>query len=316
MLWSKRLVAEVCVGVGLCTGIVLAGDLTPPAGPVTGTFKTLTAVEPRIAVNAVNTPGDASSIFVINQPGSYYLEGNVFGVAGKSGIQIASNNVTLDLNGYTLYGGFGTLDGVSVFAFRRNVVIRNGLLFDWNQHGVFAQMASGLIENLVVLNSGGWGVYCDNFAYAAQISNCQTVFNGLKVGATGGIYADSAVVESCVSTYNSGAGIQVMNRSVVRNNRCDENGDNAGVGSLGRGIYVTGDGNRIEDNAVTKSPIGVEATGSGTLLVGNSVRNSATPFVMAAGNHVHVIAAPPSGAFSGGSGGTQVSTDPFANFSY
>jgi hypothetical protein len=58
-------------------GLLIAGPLTPPAGPVTSTYKPLSDVEPRIAINAVNTPGDSSSVFLITQPGSYYLTGNV-----------------------------------------------------------------------------------------------------------------------------------------------------------------------------------------------------------------------------------------------
>ncbi len=40
---------------------VSAGDLNPPSGPVTPTMKTLTEVEPRIAINATNTPGSGNS---------------------------------------------------------------------------------------------------------------------------------------------------------------------------------------------------------------------------------------------------------------
>jgi len=60
---------------------VNAGDLNPPPGPVASTMKTLSEVEPRIAVNSINTPGDADSLFKITQPGSYYLTGNITGVA-------------------------------------------------------------------------------------------------------------------------------------------------------------------------------------------------------------------------------------------
>ena len=49
---------------------VSAGDLNPPPGIVESTMKTLTEVEPRTAINAVNTPGSATSIFGISQPGS------------------------------------------------------------------------------------------------------------------------------------------------------------------------------------------------------------------------------------------------------
>jgi len=41
--------------------------------------KTLDQVEPRTIVNALNTPGDAKSMFVLSQPGSYYLIENLVG---------------------------------------------------------------------------------------------------------------------------------------------------------------------------------------------------------------------------------------------
>ena len=71
--------SSVLVAAGLITaaGLVVAGPLTPPAGPVASTYKTLSEVEPRIAINAANTPGNAANLFIINQPGSYYLTGNI-----------------------------------------------------------------------------------------------------------------------------------------------------------------------------------------------------------------------------------------------
>ena len=56
--------SSLAVGFG---AVVLAGDLTPPAGPVVSTMKDLDEVEPRIAINAVNTPGDATNSFIISQ---------------------------------------------------------------------------------------------------------------------------------------------------------------------------------------------------------------------------------------------------------
>src|SRR3954468_6434409 len=77
------------------------GSLTPPGLPAP-LFKTLQQVEPRTEINATNTPGDASSIFRITAPGSYYLSGNITGVSPKGGIVIASNDVTVDLNGFAV----------------------------------------------------------------------------------------------------------------------------------------------------------------------------------------------------------------------
>src|SRR5262249_15640649 len=52
-------------------------------------------------VDSAHTPGNATNAFIITQPGSYYLTGNV-AVASGSAIVIATNDVTLDLNGFTI----------------------------------------------------------------------------------------------------------------------------------------------------------------------------------------------------------------------
>src|SRR4051812_10008933 len=86
-----------------------------PLGPPAPTMKSLDQVEARTIVNAVNTPGDGSNTFVISQPGSYYLTGNITGAAGKHGISVQADDVTLDLNGFALIsGGSGTVRGVDV----------------------------------------------------------------------------------------------------------------------------------------------------------------------------------------------------------
>src|SRR5580698_3192796 len=79
------------------------GSLTPPGAPAP-TMKSLDQVEARTIVDAANTPGDASDLFIISQPGSYYLTANLAGASGKNGIEITTNNVTLDLNGFSLQG--------------------------------------------------------------------------------------------------------------------------------------------------------------------------------------------------------------------
>ncbi|MBC7772077.1 MAG: hypothetical protein H7210_06265, partial [Pyrinomonadaceae bacterium] len=112
---------------GIIAYTAWAGPLDPPAGPVTPTFKTLSEVEPRTAINTANTPGDADSRFKITQPGSYYLTGNITGVAAKSGIEIAASGVSLDLNGFDLVGVPGSLDGITLAANNFNgLEIRNG----------------------------------------------------------------------------------------------------------------------------------------------------------------------------------------------
>ena len=87
-----------------------AGTLNPPPGPVAPTGKTTDEIEPRKDV--LSLPGDADSLHVINLPGSYYLTGNITGAPARNGIKILSGDVTLDLNGFELVGGAGSLNGI------------------------------------------------------------------------------------------------------------------------------------------------------------------------------------------------------------
>src|SRR5689334_15204624 len=116
----------------------LAGPLDPPAGPITPTAKPLAEVEPRIAINAANTPGDADSLYRITQSGSYYLTGNITGVAAKCGIEIGASRVTIDLCGFALTGVAGSLAGVTTdqFSTRNNIIVRNGVVSSWDADGV------------------------------------------------------------------------------------------------------------------------------------------------------------------------------------
>jgi hypothetical protein len=128
-------------------GRAKAGPLDPPAGPITSTGKTLTEVEPRTAITATNTPGDADSVFKITQPGSYYLTGNVTGEVGKHGIEIVVSGVTLDLNGFDLAGvpGMGDFDGILITAPSiTNTSVRNGSVRDWGATASISASPSSL----------------------------------------------------------------------------------------------------------------------------------------------------------------------------
>ena len=99
MQTTIRSVVPVALALVGLSAPSLAGPLDPPVGPITSTAKPLAEIEPRTAINAANTPGDADSIFRIAQPGSYYLPANVTGQAAKRGIEIAASGVTFRIGG-------------------------------------------------------------------------------------------------------------------------------------------------------------------------------------------------------------------------
>ena len=142
----SRFSIPIILSVALITIILLATpraqtvpanpSLTPPAGgPKNDVFKTLDQVEPRIEVNATNTPGNNTTQFKILSPGSYYLTKNITGVANKHGIEIAATGVTLDLNGFKLTGISTAMDGVYAESVN-NCVVKNGIIQDWGGQGI------------------------------------------------------------------------------------------------------------------------------------------------------------------------------------
>jgi parallel beta-helix repeat protein len=231
-----------------------AGDLNPPVGPVAPTHKTLTEVEPRTAVNATNTPGDADSLLKITLPGSYYLTGNITGVSGKHGVEIAASGVTLDLNGFDLVGDVGSLDGVSAtMSLLASIAVVNGSIRFWGDEGVDLGTAFATncrVADLIVGGNIGNGI---SVADGSAVLNCMAFGsggNGISVGPGSTIlncvaYTNGAIgistgnrclVSNCSATFNTGAGIVVANGSRVSNfAACD----NSGVGiSAGNGSTV------------------------------------------------------------------------------
>jgi len=192
-------------------GMLVAGPLNPPAGSVASTFKTLGEVEPRIAINATNTPGDADatpSLYKITQPGSYYLTGNMTGVAGMIGIEVTAYGVTIDLNGFQMSGGAGSAVGISIRS--GGTEVRNGIVRNWGGGGVVADgpTTSNRVIDVRALGNGGVGIYAGNYS---EIRNCvgeSNASHGLAVYAYGR-------VEGCTVRYNGGDGVNAPNSSNI-----------------------------------------------------------------------------------------------------
>src|SRR5262249_23210564 len=115
----QRFTRIIMLSASLCILFVAvlmtyAGSLTPPARPIAPTLKTLARIEPPTPIGATTTPGGSNSLYRITQAGSYYLTGNVQGVAGKSGIEIVASQVTIDLGGFELVGVAGSLAGIDM----------------------------------------------------------------------------------------------------------------------------------------------------------------------------------------------------------
>jgi len=209
------------------------GALTPPGAPA-ATMRTLDQIYARGDARIPIT--NSASAMTISAPGSYYLTGNLT-VSSGDAIIIATNAVTLDLNGYTLRSTAASAAG---YAIRLTNVLRN------------ITIANGFIESGVTNN--GSGVYSGSgFANGIYYSSSQPV-NVLvaRVSVAGclnyGINlanGDSTVVESCTvrtvgfygiyaSTIKQSSAIDCGNSAITGDQVSDCRGESSGS----YGIYV------------------------------------------------------------------------------
>jgi hypothetical protein len=245
------------------------GSLTPPGAPGP-TMKSLSQIEPRTPVDATNTPGDSSALFVISQPGSYYLTTNIFGVINKYGIAISTDNVTLDLNGFALLGNASSVDGIVVF-FYSHIVIRNGTVSGWGtgNYGIRCLGKNATLERLTV-SVNDFGISCNS---GDVIRDCVINGNqrdGIDVNGSGAFILNNNLAgntsfagNACISIDGSnhrvegnhvvgtgtGFGIQILggvgwtNNIVIRNSVIGDGGNNYSIGSnniVGPLINTTG----------------------------------------------------------------------------
>lgn len=325
---TAYIVAPVLFAAVLASATVAAaGPIDPPIGPVESTGR----FGPRTEINDTNTPGDADSLFVITQPGSYYLAGNITGVTGKNGIEISANNVTLDLNGFEIVGVGGSLAGISAGSrvANRNGIVRNwggngitagseslfsGLLLQSNQgHGLFAGTGSTVVKCIAKYN-GSIGI---NVLANSMVDRCISTSNdadGIYAGADSVVarcvaegngedgidVSDAVLVRDCVCNGNESDGIELSSEAFAVNNVCEGNPV---------GIRAGNNTNRIEANHVSDNGRGIQLLGTDNLVVKNSATsNSIAGYDMGTGNHYGEIVTDPGAGFTNYS--------PWANFDF
>jgi parallel beta-helix repeat protein len=213
---SKHTVAAALLLAIFCAphAVLAQGSLTP-SGPPAPIYKTLDQVAPRTPISATTTPGDSSSLYVISNPGSYYLTTNITGVANKNGIKITASGVTLDLMGFELAGVPNSAVGIVNGGIQRtNNAVRNGTVRSWGSAGI-DMGDSSIFEGLRVSGNGDDGLTCGDHAI---IRNCTATYNH-----TIGLDVYSGVIQGCNASFNGNSGV-VIGPGTVSGCVCDNNG--------------------------------------------------------------------------------------------
>ncbi len=212
-------------------GVLAQGPLTPPGAPAP-TMKTLEQIEPRIPIT--NLP------ITLSAPGSYYLTGNLTGVT-TNGITIASDDVSIDLEGFAIEGVAGSARGITDdLTIRRNIRVRNGTIRNWGDAGVNLNFSrNSFLEDLRSLSNGASGLVLGR---SGVIRNCAAEGNA----GTGIITPDHrCVILSSAATRNGGRGIHGGVATTIGDCTATENAGHglyAGFGSVVRGCTAAYNG--------------------------------------------------------------------------
>jgi hypothetical protein len=299
----ERLAWALLAALGLAvvaslTGVVRGGPLDPPGAPA----PTLPQVEPRTPIRQ-----PAAFPIVLNQPGSYFLTQDITGVAGKDGIEIAADNVTIDLNGFVLLGVAGSGSGIITPSPQDTIVVRNGEVRGWTGSGIdlYASVNERLSQLVIDYNGDALSVVPNiKIGNHSSLTDCTATFSPAR-----GVEINSySLVENCVVNYNGREGIaafgsndRIMDNHVVGNGAA---GASSGIWLDGlEGVAV---GNTVEDNACC----GIFASGTGGSVHGNTGRNN-----NGGGGNNFLVSPPCTGCDIGPSESAAAGTHPGANYS-
>ncbi len=271
------------------------GPLTPPGAPAP-TMKTLQQVEPRTPIT--NIP------ITISVPGSYYLTDHVFYFGTGAAIRVASSEVDIDLNGFTLAGLPTVTESLISQTFPstlHSISIRNGKLRDVDTPINFPNASQVRVEKVSIYNSRLNGM---ELGEAATVSDCQIMFagslpgfHGIVVGPRSRVRNTSAlrsvsaginagpqsIIESCVLARNGANGLSAGASTVVRDSVISSN-TASGI-SGGHSLQVVGcvlsdnggdgivaqNGSRVESCVVQSNQSAGINLGNAALVLNNTV---------------------------------------------
>jgi len=232
-------------GVSLCATILFASF---PAFAVDGVIE----INHALAKLGGVTPGDAPGYPVtISEPGSYRLSNNLVLTQTEQGIDIDADNVTLDLNGFSISGpvtctpgapacsgsGVNGANGIRTDISAKFLTVKNGTVTGTGAGGISCVSGSGcVIENVVVSHTYGGGI---TIGSSGRVSNCN--------------------VHS-----NWGNGISVSSSAIINNNTIHLNGF--------RGLKISGDGVLVTANVFSKNATtGIDMGSRITAVGGNTL---------------------------------------------
>ena len=225
-------------------------------------MKTLDQVEAR-------TPINPALPFIILNSGSYYLTGNLT-VSSGYGILILADNVTLDLNGFTISSTASPTSGsgVTLNGVRRNVTVKNGHIRGTTTFAAGVFTTGGFVVGIVSDTLG-----CANL-YFADVNVSSVAGEGIST-----VFSQPSsrtIVEHCSVSVCAGSGLaagSVMDCHVDTAGQRAIQGDRV-TNCFGESVGTGGSFDGIYGYSVVENCRGIANAGVGINGINAQVSNS------------------------------------------
>jgi hypothetical protein len=235
----------------------------------------VTLIEPSRVARGGITPGDAPGFpITISQPGSYRLAGNLTVTdMFTTAIEITANNVTLDLNGFSIIGpnvctpnptmcnhSSGGGVGVHAGSFSAGTVapdgvrVMNGTVRGMGFHGVRLMGDGTAVERVHTHSNGGPGIVVGD----GSVTDSSAILNG-------GAGIIGSIVRGNISANNRSSGIFLRGPGgVATGNSAKSNGN--------YGIDASCAGSIVGNTAVGNLPGNIRTQGTGICVLADNAQ--------------------------------------------
>lgn len=228
--------------LGIMTLAALAGSALAQERIVIERSPGRAAAPTKIPISALPT--------VISAPGSYYVTKDLTGGAGD-GISVLSEDVTIDLCGFTLRGGVNSTRGIFAWPSAKNLCIYGGVIRDWGAGGIAASGVNNvLLHDLKVTGNGGTGVDVRDNCTIRDVIAAENLGHGISArsnnqlagciawlnGQTGISCGDGNTLRDCMARSNAGRGFVALDGAF---STCSATGNQDGF-SVGWGSTLSG----------------------------------------------------------------------------